>query len=219
MIVMPLLALPWATLAAAAPSLCAHLPESGPVAQAGPPETTAPRARPDRSLVCPPGFALDVSARLPICQRAGQRVAPGNPRAACLAGLRLGPLAPVPVQWRPTRTCPGGAIASVIRLEGAGIGLGDVAVASRAPGITLTSLDEDTPGLPPEDRPSARGCFAPDCRLVRLAVASDAPDDAVIAAEIAGGAAQRLRLRFLTHCPDPLAARGANSPGLRGGRP
>lgn len=188
----------------AAPSLCSHLPESGSIAAAAPAETMAPKPRADRSLICPPGWRLDVSSRLPACSRPGQRPVAGNPRAACRASLPLGPVAAVPAQWRPTRSCPGGAISAVVRLVGVNAGLADVAVRTSSPGVTLASIDEDRPEA---ERPSALGCFAHQCRLVRIAVAHDAPDEIRLELRIADGASTDVRIPLITHCPDPLAAR------------
>lgn len=194
--------------AAAAPSLCAHLPETGSVAAAAPAETSAPKPRADRSLICPPGWTLDVSARLPACTRPGQRAVAGNPRAACRASLAVGPIAAVPPQWRPTRSsCPGGAISAVVRLDGVNAGLAEVAVSSASPGVTLASLDEDSPGLAPAERPAAKGCFAHQCRLVRIGIAHDAPDQIRLDLRVPDGASTSLRIAVITHCPDPLAAR------------
>ncbi|MFZ4381059.1 MAG: hypothetical protein ACOYO0_03720 [Sandarakinorhabdus sp.] len=193
--------------AVAAPSLCAHLPETGSIAAAAPPELMPPKPRADRSLICPPGWRLDVSGRLPACVRPGQRAIAGNPRAACRASLALGPVAAVPPQWRPTRSCPGGAISAVLRLEGVNVGLADVAVSSASPGVTVASLDEDTAGLAAAERPSARGCFAHQCRLLRIGVAYDAPDEIRLDLRIADGAATMARIPVITHCPDPVPVR------------
>ena len=189
----------------AAPSLCAHLPEKGSVAAAAPLETAAARPRADRSLICPPGFRLDVAARLPVCTRPGRGMVEGDPRAACRATLALGPVSPVPAQWRPTRSCPGGAITAIVRLEGANLGLADVALASESAGVKLQSLEDDSAGLQPAQRPSTQACFAHQCRLVRLTIAADAPDTVQLRFTIMDGAAAAARIPVVTHCPDPLA--------------
>ena len=193
--------------AKAAPSLCAHLPESGSIAAAAPAETMLPKPRADRSLICPPGWQLGVSARVPACVRPGQRAVAGNPRAACRVSLPLGPVAAVPPQWRPTRSCPGGAISAVVRLEGVNVGLADVAISSVSPSVTLAMLDEDSADLAAADRPSAKGCFAHQCRLVRIGVAFDAPDAILLNLRIADGAAAVARIPVITHCPDPVPPR------------
>lgn len=193
--------------AAAAPSLCAHLPESGSVAAVAPPETAPARPRADRSLICPPGWRLETGARLPTCVRPGQRAVAGNPRAACRASLALGPIAPLPPQWRPTRSCPGGPISAVVRLEGMNAGLAEVAVRTPSPGVTIASIDEDSTGVPEAERPAAKACFAHQCRLVRLGIAHDAPDAVQIELTIADGATTSLRIPVITHCPDPVAMR------------
>lgn len=195
----------WASPVMAAPALCAYLPEKGSVAAAAPPEILAARPRADRGLICPPGFVLNVSARLPICTRPGRAVVDGDPRATCRASLALGPVAQVPTQWRPTRSCPGGDISAVVRLEGANLGLADVDLASDSPDVKLESLEDDSKGLKPEERPSAQGCFAHQCRLVRLTIGSDAPDELRLRLAIKDGATAAARIPVVTHCPDPLA--------------
>jgi hypothetical protein len=195
----------WASPVMAAPSLCAHLPEKGSVAAAAPPESVAARPRADRGLICPPGFQLDVSARIPACTRPGRGVVEGDPRAACWASLALGPVSPVPTQWRPTRSCLGGAISATVRLEGANVGLADVDLASDSPAVKLESLEDDSKGLAPAERPSALGCFAHQCRLVRLTISSDAPDELRLRLSIKDGATAAARIPVVTHCPDPLA--------------
>jgi hypothetical protein len=191
----------------AAPSLCAHLPEKGSVASTARIETAAARPRPDRSLICPPGFVVETSARVPVCTRPVQTQVEGDPRAACRASLPLGPVATVPTQWRPTRSCPGGAITAVVRLEGYNLGLADVELASDSPGVKAETLGEDDKGLKPAERPSAQGCFVHQCRLVRLSIGADAPDEVLLGFSIKDGASSTARIPVITHCPDPLAKR------------
>lgn len=191
----------------AAPSLCAHLPEKGSVAAAAPLESVAAKPRADRSLICPPGFVLETSARIPACTRPGQAQVEGDPRAACRASLALGPVAPAPTQWRPTRSCPGGAITAVVQLEGANLGLADVDLASESASVKAESVGEEDKGLKPAERPSAQGCFAHQCRLVRLSIAADAPDDVLLRFSIKDGASSTARIPVITHCPDPLGKR------------
>ncbi|WP_017667469.1 hypothetical protein [Sandarakinorhabdus sp. AAP62] len=192
----------------AAPSFCAHLPEKGSVAAAAPAETVPPKPRADRSLICPPGFLLETAARLPVCTRPGQGVVEGDPRAACRASLTVGPVtSKVPAQWRPTRSCPGGAITSVIRLEGANLGMAEISLASDSPGLKLETLNEDDKSLKPAERPSAQNCFAHACRLVRLIIAADAPDELLLNFSIKDGASTTARVPVVTHCADPLAKR------------
>lgn len=193
--------------AMAAPSLCSHLPEKGSVAAIAPPESVAARPRADRSLICPPGFTLDVAARIPVCTRPGQGQVEGDPRAACRASLALGPVAPVPTQWRPTRSCPGGAITAVIQLDGTNLGLAEVDLAADSPGVKAETLGEDDKALKPAERPSARGCFAHQCRLVRLSIAAEAPDEVRLQLSIKDGASTAARIPVITHCPDPLGKR------------
>ena len=193
----------------AAPSFCAHLPEKGAVVSAAPPEMVAARPRADRSLICPPGFTLDPAARIPVCTRPGRGSVEGDPRAACRASLPLGPITPLPAQWRPTRSCPGGDLKAIIRLEGTNLGLAEVE-ASASPGVTLETLTDDAAGkgaLKPADRPSAQGCFAHQCRLLRITIAADAPDEVELRLAIKDGASTITRVPLISHCPDPLAKR------------
>jgi hypothetical protein len=192
----------------AAPSLCAYLPEKGAVATAAPPETVPARPTANRSLICPPGFVLETAARLPVCVRPGQGVVEGDPRAACRASLPLGPItSKVPAQWRPTRSCPGGAISAVVRLEGANLGLAELDLATDSAHVKAETLTEDGKTLKPAERPSAQGCFAHQCRLVRLTIAADAPDEVQLRFSIRDGASTTARIPVITHCPDPLAKR------------
>ena len=192
----------------AAPSVCAHLPEQGDVAAPAPPEVVAARPRADRSLICPPGFRLDTSLRIPACTRPGRGLVQGDPRAACRASLALGPVAPVPPQWRPTRSCPGGAISAIVRLEGANLGLAEADVAMQSPGAKLESLDDDSRGLAAAERPTAQGCFAHQCRLVRIGITADAPDELLLQIRIRDGASTLARIPVTTYCPVELGASG-----------
>ncbi len=191
--------------AAAAPSLCDYLPESGKVAKAAPDDVVPARPRPNRLLGCPPGYTLDLSARPAACRRAGAATAEGNPRAACRARLALGPVADVPAQYRPTRTCPSGPISAVVRLEGANVGLADVALSTQSPGVTVTTLDETSKGLEPAQLPSAQGCFAHECRLVQLTVAADALDAARLELAIPDGERLVVAVPLKLHCEDAAA--------------
>jgi hypothetical protein len=187
--------------ALAAPSLCGALPEAGKVMAAGPDAVVPARSRADRRLICPPGFSLDLAARPPACRKAGQVAADGDPRAACRASLALGPVAEVPAQWRPTRSCPTGPIKAILRLQGTNVGLAEVTLTAQSPGITVTTLDEDSKGLKPEERPSAQGCFGHACRLVTLAVAADATDPARLELAIKDGQSLVVPVPLTTHCP------------------
>lgn len=190
----------------ATPSFCAYLPEKGSIAAAAPVQTVPPKPRADRSLICPPGFVLDAAARLPVCTRPGQGVVEGDPRAACRARLMLGPVtSKVPAQWRPTRSCPSGPITTVVRLEGVNLGMAEVGLASDGPGVKLATVAEDDKLLNPAERPSAQGCFAHECRLVRLTIAADAPDEVMLNFSIKDGASTTARVPVITQCADPLA--------------
>jgi hypothetical protein len=118
----------------------------------------------------------------------------------------------VPAQWRPTRSCPGGDLSAVIRLEGANLGLAEVDLASDSPDVKLQSLEDDSKGLKPEERPSAQGCFAHQCRLVRLTIGSEAPDELALRFSIKDGASAVVRIPVTTHCPDPLGRKPLAGP-------
>lgn len=190
---------------AAPESACAALPETGLVAAPAPPDTRPARPAPDRSLRCPPDWTLDMTGRLPMCTRPGLAQRPGNPRAACRAGLALGPIAAITPRWRPTRSCPQPAITSDIQLIGPNAGLGD-AVLRAVPGrgVTLQTLVAGSGGA---DDPAARGCFAPDCRLVRVTIAAEAADDVQLQLGWPGLDPVMTPLPVLTVCPDPAAPR------------
>jgi hypothetical protein len=189
--------------AVAAPSLCAHLPTAGRVAQPGPDRRVAAARTADRRIICPPGFTIDAAARPPSCRGPGERSAEGDPRAACRASLAMGPFAELAAQWRPTRTCPSNPLRTVVKIEGLHAGVAEVALTSRTPGVTATTLDEDSKGLDPQSRPSAQGCFAHSCRLVQLEVAADAPDTARLELAVEGGASALLQVPLKVHCPKP----------------
>lgn len=192
----------------AAPSFCGYLPEKGAIAVAAPQESVAAKPRADRSLICPPGYVLETATRLPQCTKPGQAVVDGDPRAACRASLALGPISSkVPAQWRPTRSCPGGAITAVVRLEGVNLGMAEVGLATDSPGVKAETLTEDDKQLKPAERPSAQGCFAHQCRLVRLIIAADAPDELQLQFSIKDGASTTARIPVITNCPDPLGKR------------
>jgi hypothetical protein len=198
-LVIALLTLPG--VAHAAPSLCGHLPETGKIAAPGPDDVAPARARADRRLICPPGFSLDLSARPAACRRGGLVAADGNPRAACRASLALGPVAEVPAQWRPTRSCPSGPIKALVRLEGPNVGLAEVTLTALSPGIIATTIDEDAKGLSPDERPSAQGCFGHACRLVAMEVAADATSPARLELAIKDGETLVVPVPLTTHCP------------------
>jgi hypothetical protein len=188
------------------PSLCAAMPEKGQVATAGPREFRPPRLLPDRRALCPPGWQLDGQQRPPMCGRIGQRLVPGQPRAVCLAGLPLGPIAPLPTLWRPTPGCAQKGLSAIVRLEGPGAGLGDVALdALPAAGITLETLASVADSVPPEANPAVQGCHAPNCRLVRITIAAAAADGARLRLILPGRDPETMPLRFESLCPEPLA--------------
>lgn len=183
-------------------SPCAALPEKGPVAQpAGAVVPAEPTAA--RGWHCPDDYALDLSGRMPVC-RGGVAATPGNPRARCLALLPLGPMTPLPERSRPTATCPSRSLATVLALRGPGLGWAETAVTvTPASDVQLIVLADNGARVPPGDNPVVRGCFAPDCRLVRLAVGPGAADRLTITAALPGGATTSTELRLRPWCPRP----------------
>lgn len=181
-------------------SPCAGLPEKGPVALPAvdvvPAEPTAARG-----WHCPDDYGLDLSGRLPVC-RGGVAAAPGNPRARCLAALALGPMAPLPTRARPTVSCAAGPLTTVLPLRGPGLGWRDTVVAAApASGVTITTLTDGA--APPAANPLVRGCFAPDCRLVRLTLAADAAPEIILTASLPGGGSTSQGLKLARYCPRP----------------
>ena len=87
------------------------------------------------------------------------------------------------------------------------LGLAEVDLASDSPGVKAETIAEDDKTLKPADRPSAQGCFAHQCRLVRLSVSAEAPDDVLLRFSIKDGASSTVRIPVITHCPDPLGKR------------
>jgi hypothetical protein len=192
--------------APALPSLCAAVPESGQIAAPGPRETRAPRTLPDRRSLCPPGWLLDAQARPPACARSAQKLTPGQPRAACLAGLPLGPIAPLPTLWRPTPGCAQKGLPAIVRLEGPGAGLGDVQIdALPAAGIAIETLASMAEAVPPEANPAVQGCHAPSCRLLRITISAAAADGARLRLMLPSRDPVTVPLRLESLCPDPLA--------------
>jgi hypothetical protein len=192
----------------AAPSLCAHLPEAGRVSRPAADALVPAKPAPNRRLGCPPGHRLDMVARPPMCRKSAQESVDGNPRAACLASLEIGPVADVPAQWRPTRSCPTNPIVAQLRLEGRNLGLADVTVTSRSGSVRVTSIDDNSSTVPAAERPAAQGCFAHACRMVQLEITAEAPLDGVrLELAVKGGASTDVLVPLDTHCPDPLARR------------
>lgn len=203
----PLLLLPvmLAGPAFAQASICAALPEAGQVAQPAGETATMPRVRPDRSLACPPEARLDFSDRLPRCLAAALKPMEGNPRQACYAGLPLGPLAPLAPRDRPTRSCPERRLTHILKLIGPNAGLADVGIAAvPETGLTVTTLADNGPKAPAEENPVLQDCFGYGCRLVKLTVASEAPDTAVLRLSLPGRDPVDVGLPLATRCPDPV---------------
>ena len=186
-----LLALLAATPAFAQSSVCAALPESGPVASPGPPVVATPVPMGNRSLHCPDDFRLDVNGRMPQCVRPGLTIADGSPRAACYAAMTFGPLAPLPPRSRPTRSCTTPVTTTIVRLEGANVGLADASVTILPDdGITLTPLTATGSDVPENQNPVLQSCFGFQCRLLKL--------------DITANAAPNVRIRVTLPGRDPL---------------
>lgn len=183
-------------------SACAALPESGRIGTPGRDRTAAATPNPDRTLRCPDDFRLEALARPPRCVAPGIDAMDGNPRAACYAALALGPMAPLPARSRPTRSCDTPAITTILRLEGRNLGLGDVAInVAPATGITLTTLTETGPDVAVALDPIVQGCFAPDCRLVKLEITWEAPAQTRVQARLPDGEPVEQILALPIHCP------------------
>jgi hypothetical protein len=183
-------------------SACAVLPESGRIGTPGLDRITAAVPNSDRTLRCPDDFRLEALARPPRCVAPGIEVVDGNPRAACYAALTLGPMAPLPARSRPTRSCDTPVTTAILRIEGRNLGLADVAInLAPATGITLALLTETGPDVPVHADPVVQGCFAPDCRLVRLEISAAAPPQVRLQARLPGGEAVEQSLALPIHCP------------------
>jgi hypothetical protein len=184
------------------PSACAVLPESGRIGVPGRNRSVAATPNPDRTLRCPDDFRLEALARPPRCVAPGIDVEDGNPRAVCYAALALGPMAPLPVRSRPTRSCDKPVTTTVLRLQGRNLGLGDVTITmAPATGITLSTLTETGPDVPVELDPIVQGCFAPDCRLVKLEISWEAPAQTRVQARLPEGEPVEQILALPVHCP------------------
>jgi hypothetical protein len=126
----------------------------------------------------------------------------GNPRAACYAALALGPMAPLPGRSRPTRSCDTPVTTTILRIEGRNLGLADVELAlTPATGLTLTMLTAAGPEVDVALDPLVQGCFAPDCRLVKLEITAEAPPQTRLRARVPGGASAEQPLSLPIHCP------------------
>ena len=126
----------------------------------------------------------------------------GNPRAACYAALALGPMAPLPPRTRPTRSCDTPVTTTILRIEGRNLGLADVEMAlAPATGLTLATLTATGPEVDVALDPLVQGCFAPDCRLVKLEITAQAPPQTRLLARVPGGASAEELLALPIYCP------------------
>lgn len=183
-------------------SVCAALPETGPVSEPGPLEIAQPTPMGDRSLSCPDGFRLEFGGRIPRCTRPGLTIVDGNPRAACYAALPLGPLAPLPSRTRPTRTCPAPVTTTILRLEGANVGLADAIVSALpADGLKLTPLVAAGADVDPQENPVVQNCFGFRCRLVKLEIESNAAAEVRVRVALPGRDAVEETLKLPESCP------------------
>jgi hypothetical protein len=183
-------------------SACAALPETGRIGIPGRDRVVAATPNPDRTLRCPDDFRLEALARPPRCVAPGIDVADGNPRAACYTRLALGPMAPLPPRSRPTRSCDTPVTSTILRVEGRNLGLGDVSIGLMpATGITLTLLAESGPDVVVDADPVVQGCFAPDCRLVKLDITAAAPPSVRLQARLPDGEPVEQAVALPVHCP------------------
>ncbi|MBC7521182.1 MAG: hypothetical protein H7268_08830 [Sandarakinorhabdus sp.] len=191
-------------LAATAPpvSICAALAEAGRVGAAGRDRVAPAVPNADRTLRCPDDFRIDNLARPPRCVAPGIKAVDGNPRAACLAGLPLGPMAPLPVRNRPTRSCDTGKFTTIIRLSGTNIGLADAALAIVPDtGITATTLFASADDVPEGEDPVVQGCFGYDCRLVKLVITPRAAPIVRVQIALPGRDPVEQLLKLPEYCP------------------
>jgi hypothetical protein len=183
-------------------SLCAGLPETGRVAVAAAPVEVPAVPTPERGFHCDAPFALDLKGRLPRCVRPGLRIVDGNPRAVCHAAMALGPLAPVAPRTRPTRSCEQKPAQTIVRLEGASIGWRDVAITAVPDrGITITTLADIGDATPEAESPLLAGCFAFDCRLVKLAIDASAAPEIELRAALPGRDYTAITIKLPAWCP------------------
>lgn len=184
------------------PSPCAERPETGRIGIPGPDEVVAALPSPERGWRCAPDFRLDLTARLPRCVRPGVRVVDGSPRAACYAALAVGPITALSPRDRPTRSCPAPTASSIVALRGPGLGWRDVALTVPADAdTTATTLTDAGPRVPESENPVIQGCFAPDCRLVRLVIGGRAPPMLGLSFAAPGGTPASTRIELRTWCP------------------
>lgn len=194
-------------LFAAAPAFaqsspCAALPEAGRIGTPGSDRIATPVPNPDRTLRCPDDFRLDSFARPPRCTAPGITPAEGSPRAACYAALPLGPLAPLPVRSRPTRSCDTATTVTILRLTGPNIGLADaVLTVVPADGITATTLTAIGGEVPVAEDPVVQGCFGHDCRLVKLEITARAAPTVSVRVTMPGQPYVDQRLDLPEYCP------------------
>jgi hypothetical protein len=183
-------------------SVCAGLPESGRVAVAAAPVEIPAVPTPERGFHCDAPFALDLKARLPRCVRAGTRIVDGNPRALCHAAMALGPLSPVAPRSRPTRSCAQKQTQTIVRLEGANIGWRDVAITAVPDrGITIATMADTADAVPEAENPVLAGCFAFNCRLVKLAITADAAPEIELRAALPGLDYKAVTIKLPPWCP------------------
>lgn len=183
-------------------SVCAALPETGRVGKAGTAVIKPPIPNADRTLRCPDDFRLEAFARPPRCIGTGVKAEDGSPRAACYAGLPLGPLAPLPPRSRPTRSCGKSKSVTIVRLSGINVGLADAALSIRPPdGVTATTLTAIGGEVPLAEDPVVQGCFGFDCRLVRLEITAKAAPAVRVEVALPGGARVDEVLKLPEYCP------------------
>jgi hypothetical protein len=183
-------------------SACAALPETGPVPRPAGPVMVPARPTPEHGLHCDAPFRLDISGRMPQCVRPGIKVVDGNPREMCAAAMPLGPIADVAPRSRPTRSCTAANTETIVRLEGANLGWADVTIiAVPDRGITLTTLADTSDNAPETENPVLQGCFAYQCRLVKLSIDSTAASQIELRATLPGHDYQAVMIKLPIYCP------------------
>jgi hypothetical protein len=178
-------------LAQAQNSHCAGLPSTARVEVRGP-DNVIPAQLTPRGLACPRGFTTETVGPVTRCRQPGPaRLENREPRAACYADIGLSVPRNLPSQNRPTANCRGTpTIASVIAIRGRNLGWRDVAATvPRESGATIEHLTATGGRVPAAEDPAVQDCFAFNCRLVRLTLRPNSPDNVPITFAAPGNAA------------------------------
>ena len=193
-----LVAVAMAGPALAQASPCAGLPEKGLVAQRGVAVTVPAKPTAARGWRCEAGDRLEMRGRMPMCTGSALAAVAGNPQAVCYAALALGPLTPVAAHKRPTRSCVVRRESALLRLDGDGAGWSDAVVSVvPAAGVTIVPLGEE-----PAENAVVQGCFAWNCRLVKLAIGAAAAGKVEVRVAVPGREIA-VPLVLVAGCGDP----------------